>query len=221
VITREQATVRIVHTRPEHGEALEKIQHLVYPTLTDDELYTAKKYRKHIEIFPQGQFVALVTYEGRAPLVAGSTVTFRTNFDFDHPDHTYLDAVGGGWLTNHTPDGEWLYGGDLNVHPDFHGRGIGGRLYHARQKLVERLGLRGEIAGAMLPGYHKYRSQMSIEAWLQQVIDGKIQTLPLSMQLKNGFKVRAILRDHITDPRCDNCAALIVRENPNYRRRRH
>lgn len=208
--------VRIVNTQVEHVPALAALQHIVFPTLSDDELLSEAKYRKHIELFPEGQFVALVEEDGRDRVI-GSASAFRTHFDFDEIQHTFLEAVDQGWLTNHDPDGDWLYGADMSVHPDYRGRRIGRRLYEARQQLVYELNLRGEIAGAMLPGYHYHKARLrSVAQYILRVKQGHLFDPTLSMQLKNGFRVRGILYDHITDPRSNNTATLIVRENPYY-----
>lgn len=208
--------VRIDTTRAEHVPALAALQRVVFPTLSDDELLTEEKYLKHLEIFPEGQFVALVDGD-EGEIVVGSASAFRTNFDFDDIQHTFLDAVADGWLTNHDPNGEWLYGVDMSVHPDYRGRRIGRRLYEARQQLVFELNLRGEIAGAMLPGYHYHHRRLrSVAQYILRVKQGHLYDPTLSMQLKNGFRVRGILYNHITDPRSNNTATLIVRENPYY-----
>ncbi len=207
--------IDVVNIQPHHFDALEAMQHLSFPTLTDEELLTTEKYAKHLELFPAGQFVAIAQVEG-APTVCGSTSTFRTTFDFDNKEHTFLEAVADGWLTNHDPAGDWLYGADLNVHPDFRGMRVGRRLYEARRKLVQRLNLRGEVAGGMLPGYHRYRDELTIAQYVLRVHQGVLHDPTLTMQLKNGYVVKGILYDHITDPRSDNAASLIVRENPHY-----
>jgi GNAT superfamily N-acetyltransferase len=209
--------VQIMNTRPGHAKEAAAMQRLIYPTLTEDELYTEHKFLKHIELFPEGQFVGVVTVNNR-PVIAGSTSTFRTNFDFKHVQHTYLEAVAHGWLTNHNPKGEWLYGGDMAVHPDYRGMKIGSSLYKARRELVKRLNLRGELAGGMLPSYEKYRHQMTIEEYVEALRTGKATCSTTTMQIKNGFSLRDVLYDHITDPRSNNCAVLLVRENPDYRK---
>jgi GNAT superfamily N-acetyltransferase len=209
--------VRIANTQVEHVPALAALQHIVFPTLTDDELLTEAKYLKHLELFPRGQFVALVEENGREKVV-GSASAFRTHFDFNEIQHTFLEAVAQGWLTNHDPNGDWLYGADMSVHPDYRGQHIGRRLYEARRQLVFELNLRGEIAGAMLPGYHYHRARLrSIAQYILRVKQGHLFDPTLSMQLKNGFRIRGILYNHITDPRSNNTATLIVRENPHYR----
>ena len=136
--------IDVMNLQPEHIPELVRLQRLSFPTLSDRERLTAAKYRKHLELFPEGQLVALAWIEG-VPTPIGSTSTFRTNFSFDHIQHTFLDAVADGWLTHHDPDGEWLYGADMNVHPKYRGMRVGRRLYEARQALARRLNLRGGI----------------------------------------------------------------------------
>jgi GNAT superfamily N-acetyltransferase len=207
--------VRIVNTTRKHVRDLEAMQRLCYPTLTEIEIFTAEKYLHHLKLFPKGQFVALAEVNGRE-IPVGSTTTYRTDFDFNHIEHTFQEAIADGWLTNHDDKGEWLYGVDMMVHPKFQGRGIAGKLYKARRDLVMQLNLRGEMAGGMLPGYDQHRKHMTIEQYVKAIVTGKLKGPTISAQLKYGFKVRGILYNHITDPRSDNHATLIVRENPNY-----
>lgn len=212
-----QIHVTVTNTQPEHVPALARLQRIVFPTLDENELFTEAKYLKHLEIFPEGQFVALVRVGPHMPeIVVGATSTFRTNFDFDHIQHTYIEAIADGWLTNHDPDGEWLYGVDVSVHPDYRGLRIGRRLYEARQRLVRRLNLRGEIAGALIPHYELHSTHLTIAQYVLRVWQGQIHDPTLTMQIRNGFVPRGILYDHISDPRSDNAATLIVRENPYY-----
>ncbi len=207
--------VIITQTRPQHAEALAAAQRSAFPTLVEDELFSVPKFLKHIELFPEGQIVALVRENGHETAV-GSTSTFRTNFDFMNHQHAYIDAIGDGWLTNHEPDGQWLYGADISVHPKYRGLKLGRKLYDARRELVRRLNMRGEIAGALFPGYEKYKSQMTIAQYILQVHQAKLFDPTLSVQIRNGFRVRGIMYDHISDSRSNNAAALIVRENLHY-----
>jgi GNAT superfamily N-acetyltransferase len=208
--------VTVVPTGPEHAEALDALQRLVFPTLDSSELFTAEKYRRHIALFPDGQFTALVTTPDGETHVVGATTTYRTHFDFAHIQHTYIEATAGGWLSNHDPEGEWMYGIDVSVHPAYRGLRIGRRLYDARREAARRLNLRGEIAGALLPHYEQHSDRLSIAQYILQVYQGRLHDPTLSMQIKNGFVPRGVLYDHISDPRSFNAAALIVRENPHY-----
>jgi GNAT superfamily N-acetyltransferase len=216
-ITQRPVNLRIdvVNLRPEHIPELVRLQYLSFPTLSDEERLNEARYRKHLELFPEGQFVALASLGG-ATIPIGSTSTFRTDFDFEHIQHTFLEAVAHGWLTNHDPNGEWLYGADMNVHPAYRGMRVGGRLYEARQALARRLNLHGEIAGGLLPGYQRHAEMLTVAQYVLRVNQARLHDPTLSMQLGNGFRVKGILYDHIADPRSNNAATLIVRENPYY-----
>lgn len=207
--------IEIVQTRPEYAEALAAMQPLIFPMLGEDELLSAAKYRRHLEVFPEGQFTALAIVNGRGVPI-GSTSTFLTHVDFTDFDHRYSEIIDNGWLTHHDSTGEWLYGADVSVHPDFRGMGIGQRLYDARKHLIERLNLRGSIAGAMLPGYSRYKNIISVEEYILRVVEGSIFDPTLSVQLKSGFIVYGVLSDYLSDPHTGDKSAFIVRENPHY-----
>jgi len=195
----------IASARPEHAEALEELQRVVFPTLADEERFKAAHYRKHLELFPEGQFVGL---DGNR--VAAATATIRLHFDFDHHDHTFADIIQGGWLTSHEADGDWLYGADIGVHPDYRGRGLGQALYAARQELVWELGLKGQVTAGMLSGYGAVKHQVSAEAYYEGLVSGHINDPTLSMQRRVGFEFRGLLKDYLRDPVCDNYSVLIV-----------
>jgi len=58
-----------------HADQLEALQRVVFPTLADDERFKAAHYRKHLELFPEGQFVGL---DGDR-VVAGAGLRFAVN----------------------------------------------------------------------------------------------------------------------------------------------
>ena len=137
----------------------------------------------------------------------------RTDETFDGDTHPYyFDFIGRGTLSTHNPDGQWLYGIDVGVHPDFRRRGIARKLYEARAQLVRDLGLRGELVAGLLPGYPRYREQMTVDEYARRVAVGELIDPTLSMQLSVGFKLRKLLTNYVTDPRSDNTVTLIVRE---------
>ena len=208
----EPAAFTVVQSTLAMAPALEAIQRASFPTLAADELITAAHYRAHIERFPEGQ-LAVVTAERQ--LVACST-DFRTTFDFDHIEHRYIDAVDHNWLGRHDPDGDWLYGADVGVLPEYRRRGLARRLYEARHALVRRLRLRGHVAGGLLRGYGAWKARMAVDEYVARVVAGELVDPTLTAQLRCGFEVRGIIQSYVTDPSCDNKAALIVWPNPEY-----
>jgi GNAT superfamily N-acetyltransferase len=195
----------IAATRPEHAMALETLQRVVFPSLADDQRFKAAHYLKHVEMFPEGQFVVL-----DGDRVVGASSTIRRHFDFAHPSHTFADIIQGGWLTSHEPSGDWLYGADLGIRPDYRGRGLALALYAARQELVWTLGLRGQLAAGMMSGFGTRKHEMSAVDYFQGLQAGTINDPTLSMQRKVGFEIRELLPNHVHDPICDNYSVLIV-----------
>jgi 4-aminobutyrate aminotransferase/(S)-3-amino-2-methylpropionate transaminase len=198
----------VMHTRPEHASQLEALQRVCFPTLDDAERFKAAHYRRHIELFPDGQFVAL---DGDS--VVGATTTLRLDVDFDHGfdhGHTFADIIDGGWLTPHQPNGAWLYGADVGVDPAYRGRGIAKALYAARQETVWRLGLKGQVTAGMMSGYGAVKSRVSAREYYEGVVAGRIQDPTLSVQFAVGFQPRALLANYLHDPVSDNYGVLIV-----------
>jgi GNAT superfamily N-acetyltransferase len=197
--------VVIASTRAEHAAPLAALQELCFPTLAPEQRFVAAHYRKHLELFPEGQFVAL-----DGDRVVGGTSTCRLHFDFDHVGHTFEDIIQGGWLTSHQPDGDWLYGADISVHPDHRGRGLARGLYAARQDTVRRLGLKGQVTAGMMRGYGAVKDRMSAEEYYRRLADGTVNDPTLSAQMKIGFELRRLLPNYVHDPVCDDYAVLIV-----------
>lgn len=209
-------TIEIIQTSVEHADALAELQQIIFPLLAPDEWFTAAMYRAHVAVFPDGQLCALA-HTDDGIVVAGATTTFRTNLSFEGDVPYYFEVIGEGYLTTHEPDGEWLYGVDVGVHPIYRRLGIGSRLYDARRGLVRRLNLRGELVAGLLPGYESHQHQMSVDDYVERVVAGELVDPTLTMQLRNGFRVRRLLKGYIHDARSNDTATLIVRENPDYR----
>jgi GNAT superfamily N-acetyltransferase len=210
--------IEITNSQAQSADALARLQQIVFPSLSPEEWFSVEMYRSHINIFPEGQFMALVESENGAKIVVGAATTMRTRFDFERETPPfYFDFIGKGYLTTHDPNGDWLYGIDISVHPDYRRLKIGSRFYDARRELVKRLNLRGELVAGLLPGYPQYRAQMSVEQYAQKVAAGELVDPTLTMQLRNGFVLRRLLRGYVHDARSDDCATLLVRANPDYR----
>ncbi|MCX7600481.1 MAG: GNAT family N-acetyltransferase [Meiothermus sp.] len=201
----------VVQSEPWMAEALEAIQRASFPSLSREELITAEHYRAHMRVFPQGQHAVVERGTGR--VVACST-DFRTRLNLHHFQHRYMEAVGHNWLSTHDPQGDWLYGADIGVHPEYRGLGLSTLLYTTRQELVKRLGLKGHVAGAMPKGYAPYQRDLHIEQYVARVVRGEMFDPVLSIQLRRGYCVWGIIPDYLDDPSCGNYGVFIVWRNP-------
>lgn len=102
------------------------------------------------------------------------------------------------------------------MHPDFQGKGVGGKLMEARFDVIRRLNLRGIVAGSIIKDYHKVADSVSPEQYVREVVDGTRFDSNLTKQLKKGFKVKNLIPDYNEDPRSLNWGVAIVWENPDY-----
>lgn len=203
-------TLAITNTRPEHAPQIRALLERLND-LPDDDYFQVEHLCQHIARFAEGQFVALL-----GETVVGFAITQRTHYSPYARPLSWDEAVGDLSLSRHQPRGEWLYGVDFAVAPEYRGHGIGSQMYQARFNLVKRLNLRGFYAGGMLHGYHRYADQMSLREYGLKVMRGEIKDPTVTMQIKQGFRPRAIIENYAEHPPSANGAMLIVWENPAY-----
>jgi predicted N-acetyltransferase YhbS len=155
--------------------------------------HSAEMLRSQQTHFPEGQFV--VEYAGK---VVGYCATFRIDEATALKPHTWMQITGGGMASRHKPDGDWLYGMEVVVHPEYRGMRIGQRLYHARKRLCMDLKLRGIVFGGRIPGLAKNIGRYgSAEAYVRAVVAGERRDATLSFQLANGFEVTGLLHAYV------------------------
>ena len=190
------------------AEALEALELRAFPNVDPADLYCAAELRDLTEAFPEGNFVVL---DGDEPIAMGLGV--RVDFDLERPQHRLKDLMAQGGRAGHDPDGEWYYGTDVSVDPRYRRRGIGSRLYDLRKGVCCDLGLRGIIAGGVIPGYADHKASMSAAQYVERVAAGELYDPTLTFPVRNGFEVRGVLENYMHDPTVDNCASLIVWPN--------
>ena len=187
----------------EFADQLEALQRRVFPRIAPSEIITARHYRRHLEVFPEGQFIGV---DGNR--VIASTSSMRCSLRTDQ--HTFLEMSDNLWIGTHDQAGPWLYGLDLMIDPEYRGRGIARLLYRARQALVAELGLAGQYTVGMLNGYEAHQSRMSLDQYYEAVVAGRLDDPTIGLQLRIGFEARGLVRDYLDDPTCGNAGVLLV-----------
>ncbi len=210
MIELDNVIVRIVNS--EDISDIIALQKKAFPLMAKDGVIWSEHHLvNHIKIFPEGQLCAELG--GRLVASSSSLVTSLTP---EYQEHTWKQATAYGMFTNHTFEGDSLYGADISTHPDSRGLGIASMLYDARKELAAKLNLRRIIAGGRLFNYCEYAEKMSAQEYAEKVVSGEIEDLVLSFQIKNGFKFIKVLPNYMRDARSLNTASFIEWINPRY-----
>lgn len=192
------------NTRPEDVPGVIQLSKLVYP---HSPPWSERGLASHLDVFPAGQLVAVEQESGRVVGMAASLIVRWDDYDIDT---NWRDMTAGGMFTNHDPTGRTLYAAEVMVEPGLQGRGIGKKLYAARRQLARDLRLRRIRAGARLRGYRHYADELSADDYVMRVVRGELRDPTLTFQLKQHFRVIAVVPDYLRfDPDSLGYAAVI------------
>ncbi len=146
-----------------------------------------------INQFSEGQFVAI--YDDK---LVGYCAAFLIAGRFALKTHSWVEITGNGYASRHDPHGDYLYGMEVCVDPDYRGYRIGQRFYNARKQLCQKLGLKGIVFAGRLPSYvKKVRRFPDVEEYVEQIVQKKQRDSVLSFQLHNGFDVLGVIRNYL------------------------
>lgn len=190
--------------RPRDYDAIRHLSLTIYPELPP---WTEEYLAQHHAVFPDGQLVAVTRASGAVVGYAASLVVQWDDYDIDA---SWREMTADGRFTNHDPAGRTLYGAEVMVAPDARRTGVGSAIYDARRALARRLRFRRIRAGARLRGYHRYADRMSPEAYVEAVVRGDLTDPTLTFQLRQRFRVLAVVEDYLHhDPASLGHAAII------------
>ena len=203
--------IYVRNTTPKDFEGIAALCREVY---AESVPWSETHLTSHLQVFPEGQFVAVETGSERVVGMAASLIILWDDYDAKMDWEAFTDH---GMFRNHDPiHGRTLYGAEVMVNPYMQRRGIGKKLYQARRELVYRLGLLRIRAGARLRGYHRYAHRMSAEEYVIRVVQKKLSDPTLSFQLREGFEVIGVVSDYLHhDPESRGYAAIIEWLNPS------
>ncbi|MGH8591216.1 MAG: hypothetical protein ACREXX_18435 [Gammaproteobacteria bacterium] len=177
------ANYRIRLVEPSDYEAIIEMCKLVYPA---ENPYTLEELEDHRQVFPQGQFVAI---DRIRDAVAGVHFTLRLRMMDFHIDDSWDVLTAGGSFLDHDPEGPTLYGADIFVHPGHQHHGIAHALTDQARFLVQEERLWRMVGASRLPGYGNHCSTITVEQYVDAVLNGKLFDPVLSIHLKDGWTV--------------------------------
>ncbi len=209
----ENATEKVTVRRWKKSDLSEivALQRAAYSRFEDDDLCDRRNYELQFAAFPQGQLLCEIN--GR---VVGYATSLIVQLGDDDQRYSYAEVTGVGTFSTHDPAGDTLYGADIAVHPEFRGRGIAGKLYTARRKLLTRYNLRRMVAGGRIPGYAEHAGKITAEEYVEAVQRGELSDSALSAHLKAGYRVLGVHLDYLNDSESLNYATSIELLNPSY-----
>jgi hypothetical protein len=172
-------------------KAVQDIQRKSFPTI---DAWTAEQFESQLKVFPEGQ----IGVELDGSLVATSSALIVDEEDFG-AYHTFDQVSDNGFIRNHDPEGDTLYGIDIAIEPKHRGAHLTRRIYEARKEVARQRNLRAILIAGRIPGYGKQADKMSAEEYVQRVIrkEFKDKDPVLTAQLAQGFSVRAVLKDYL------------------------
>lgn len=138
--------------------------------------------------FPDGQLC--IEYQGE--LVASSS-SLIVDFDQYSDWHNWREIADEGYIRNHDPQGDTLYGIEMMVHPEYRGLKLARRLYAGRREVARRYNLARSIVGGRIPGYGKYADEMTAREYAEKVIQRGLYDPVLTTQIANGFVLKRLI----------------------------
>lgn len=170
-------------------EAVVALQLRCFP---DIRPWQREEFESQVRRFPEGQFG--IEIDGELVASASSLIV-----DFgDYTDwHDWNTISGHGTIRNHDPEGDTLYGIEIQVDPAWRGRKLARRLYDARKELCRTRNLARIIIGGRIPGYAAHQEAMTAQEYVEAVIEKRLVDPVLTAQLSNGFSVRQLIRDYL------------------------
>lgn len=209
-MSEDDETIQVRTTGEADFQQIISLSRKVYP---GSPAWREEQLASHLRVFREGQLVAVDPTDGAVVGMAASLVVLWDDYEMHD---TWRDFTDRGWFTNHDlANGRTLYGAEVMVDPARQRRGVGGRLYAARRRLAQELGLRRIRAGARLRGFARWAGELTAEQYVRKVVRGEISDPTLSFQLRHGFRVVAVVGHYLRhDPESLGYAAVIEWLNP-------
>lgn len=191
-------------------EELIKVQKEAFPPPFPEELWwNETQLTNHVTLFPEGALC--VEIDGR---VAGSITGLIVTLNEDEVDHSWADITDNGYIRNHDPNGNTLYIVDICISPAFRNLGLGKWMLQSMYETVVHLNLDRLLGGGRMPGYHLHEDLMSINEYIEKVMNGQLKDPVVSFLLRCGRTPVKPVADYLDDEESLNYGMLMEWRNP-------
>lgn len=174
--------------------------------------WTREQIESQLSVFPDGQIC--VEYQGK---VVASSSSLILDFAMYTDWHSWHDIADAGFIRNHNPEGNTLYGIEIMVDPEFRGMKLARRLYEVRKNLARQKNLMRIVLGGRIPGYAKHKDAMTAREYVDKVMNKTLVDQVLTAQLANGFVLKRLLKSYMdSDKESSGYATLLEWTNLDY-----
>jgi predicted amidohydrolase/ribosomal protein S18 acetylase RimI-like enzyme len=181
--------VRVRRLRKSDFDQVVQLQQTCFPGMSP---WTKDQFESQLSTFPEGQIC--VDVDGR---VVASSSSLMVDFDLYSDWHDWKVISDNGFIRNHDPEGDSLYGIEIMVHPQYRGMRLARRLYEARKELCREKNLVRMVIGGRIPGFSKHAKKMSAREYVDKVMRRELYDAVLTAQLANGFSLLRLIPDYL------------------------
>ena len=172
--------------------------------------WSENQFNNLVSTFPEGQVCILM--ENEIVASCSSLIIHSTNYS---ETSSWNELTDNGNISNHSPEGDTLYGMEIMVNPEYRGMKLSRRLYDARKNIAKHFNVKRILIGGRLPNYIKYYKKLNINEYVSKVIDKKVYDPVLTAQLANGFSLKRILPDYLPNDK-ESCGYATLLEWTNF-----
>lgn len=201
--------IAVRQIRMEDFDKIVELQHKCFPGMKP---WTLEQIDSQLRFFPEGQIC--VEYDGR---IVASSSSLILDFALYGDFHNWRDISAAGYITNHNPEGNTLYGIEIMVDPEFRGMKLARRLYDARKQIAIERNLMRIVIGGRIPGYGRHSDKMTAREYIDRVIRKEMVDPVLTTQLANGFVLKRLIGKYMeSDQESRGYATLLEWANLDY-----
>ncbi len=208
-LTKFEKNIQVRQLTMDDFDALVAMQQKCFPGM---QPWSRDQIASQLKHFPAGQLG--VDYEGQ--LVASSS-SLIVDFNMYSEWHNWQAISDNGYITNHDPRGDTLYGIEIMVAPEYRGFKLSRRLYDARKEICSEKNVARIIIAGRVPGYGEHADRLTAREYVEQVMSKALYDPVLTAQIANGFVLKGLIPNYFpSDEASRGYAAFLEWTNLDY-----